>query len=118
MMTEPFVAMSKSDVRILGGAFDGIGSQFITGAWFVAKPWAAAHPALVTSVVNVLKRGAQWANAHHAESAQILVKYTKVDPKVASEMVRTLYPEAMDVASCSARSIWRRATGSSRPRSR
>lgn len=99
MMTEPFVAMNKDKIRILSGAFDGISPSFITGAWFVAKPWAAAHPALVSSVVGVLKRGAQWANTHHAESAKILVKYTKVDPQVASVMVRTEYPEQMDTAS-------------------
>ena len=99
MMTEPFVAMNKDKVRILSGAFDGISSSFITGAWFVAKPWAAAHPAIVSSVVDVLRRGAQWANRHHPESAKVLVKYTKVDPQVASVMVRTQYPEQMDVAS-------------------
>jgi hypothetical protein len=43
-------------------------------------------------------RVAVWANAHHAESAQILVRSAKLDPAIAAKMTRSTYGTSLDPA--------------------
>jgi hypothetical protein len=37
---------------------------------------------------------ALWANTHHAESAEILRRYSKITPEVMATMVRSTYGDA------------------------
>jgi hypothetical protein len=36
---------------------------------------------------------ARWANANHADTQAIILKYTKITPDVAAKMLRTTYGE-------------------------
>jgi hypothetical protein len=45
-----------------------------------------------------MKQTAEWANAHHPESAAILLKYTKLTPEIVAHMNRATYGTALEPA--------------------
>ena len=56
----------------------------------------AAHPDAAKKFVAVMQQTARWANAHHAESLQILRDVSKAD--FPSTMHRATYGESLDPA--------------------
>ncbi|MFN2450623.1 MAG: ABC transporter substrate-binding protein [Candidatus Baltobacteraceae bacterium] len=63
--------------RLMGNVYDAVAKEFVIGAWFTTSEWAKQHPDVVKRFAAVMLETATWANAHHAESAKILEKYTK-----------------------------------------
>jgi NitT/TauT family transport system substrate-binding protein len=92
------VALKKSNVRALGDPNADIAPRYLAGAWFTTRPFAERNVDAVKRFAEVIYEAGRWANGHHAESAQILAKYTKVDPELARSMIRADYAEQMDVA--------------------
>ena len=45
-----------------------------------------------------MHEAAVWGNANHAKSAEILLKYAKIDPELAANMVRIHYGERLSPA--------------------
>jgi len=56
--------------------------------WFATTAWADAHPDLVRRFAAAMRETALWANRNPAQSLPILVKYIKLDPQVARQVVR------------------------------
>jgi ABC-type nitrate/sulfonate/bicarbonate transport system substrate-binding protein len=52
----------------------------------------------VKKLVTVFAQAARWGNANHAQSAQILVKASKMPAEVADKMIRSFYGERLDAA--------------------
>ncbi len=94
-VTEPFLGGARKNGRVLGYGFDGISKRFIYSAWFGAPQWIKDHPDLAARFASVLHQTAVWANANPDKSAEILVKYTKIDPAVVATMTRTRYAEQL-----------------------
>jgi len=94
-VTEPFLASAKKNGRILATAFDAIAKEFLVGVWFASAPWAKDHPDLVSRFAAVMRETAAWANKNQAKSAEILVKYTKIDPAVVATTVRSRYADRL-----------------------
>lgn len=98
IVTEPFVTAAGGRLRELAPGMSSIGHEFVIGGWAVSKAWADANRATAQTFAEVFAKTARWANTHHAESAAILSKFTKVSPDVAARMVRTAYAEHVDLA--------------------
>jgi NitT/TauT family transport system substrate-binding protein len=92
-VAEPFLAVAKKNGRLLAYADDALGKEFLRTVWFATSDWARAHPDLVNRFAAVMQETATWANQkrNQAKSAEILVKYTKIDPTVVSSMIRAQY---------------------------
>jgi hypothetical protein len=43
-----------------------------------------------------MRQASEWANGHHSESAQMLVKHTKMSAEVANKIVRATYGLTLD----------------------
>jgi NitT/TauT family transport system substrate-binding protein len=84
---------AKQGCKAFAPVYDAIGKQFLIGAWFTTSSWAKAHPDLVKRFADVIEETAKWANTHHAESAQILSKYTKVP--IAPNIKRASFAERL-----------------------
>lgn len=96
LLAEPFLSRALAQGnRILGPAYDGIAKNFLIGAWFTTAAWAKAHPDLVKRFQASMLETATWANKHQAESAPILLKYTKI--AVSPNMKRAMYSQKMEV---------------------
>jgi NitT/TauT family transport system substrate-binding protein len=84
------------DGRVLADVYDAVGKNFLVGAWFTTTAWSRAHPDLARRFAAAIAQTATWANAHQAESARILEKYTKI--AIRSGMRRATWAERLDPA--------------------
>jgi NitT/TauT family transport system substrate-binding protein len=92
----PSLSAAKHTMRVAGDPFTAISPDFLIGAWFTSTSWAQAHPDLVKRFQAVMRETAAWANAHPAQSAQILAKYTKISPALLRTMARASYSPDVD----------------------
>ncbi len=96
VISEPSLAASLADVRVLAKPFELIGKRLMIGGWFATADWAKKNPAAVHAFATVIYQTARWANANHDKSAAILQKYTKIDDATVHRMVRVTYAESLD----------------------
>jgi NitT/TauT family transport system substrate-binding protein len=100
LISEPFVTFGKGLVRSLGAPYDAAadlakGKQFCVSVWYASQTWMEADPARARRAVNAIYDTARWANSHHDETFDILVRDGKLDPVKAAGMQRTLYATSM-----------------------
>jgi NitT/TauT family transport system substrate-binding protein len=75
--SDPNLGKPGDPLRQIGNVYDGIAGRFLPSVWFSTSDWIKAHPDEARKVAMVLREAATWANSHHRESAQMLLKYTK-----------------------------------------
>jgi NitT/TauT family transport system substrate-binding protein len=98
LMVEPLITAGSADVRRFGDAMGAISNRFITTGWFAGDAWLQTNPDVAARFVRAMLKTAAWANTHHPESAQILVRSAKLDPDIASKMTRSTYGTSMEPA--------------------
>lgn len=100
-ISEPFLAVVKNNVRILGYAHNAVAKQFLQSAWFTTPQWARDHQDAVKRFAAAMRETAVWANQkrNQAKSAEILAKYTKIDPAVIAAMERAVFAERLTASS-------------------
>ena len=92
MLAEPWQTTARNgDDRLFAKPFDSIAPEFNIGVWATTRAWAQAHPDAVKRFTGASYAAAKWANTHHDESALILAKYAKADPKVIGGMIRVVH---------------------------
>jgi ABC-type nitrate/sulfonate/bicarbonate transport system substrate-binding protein len=97
-IAEPFLSVARKTERVLGAPYDAIAKEFIVGAYFTNTAWAKDHADVLNRFIGAIHEAAVWANANHAKSAEILLKYAKMDPDAAANMVRVRYGETLTPA--------------------
>lgn len=98
-LTEPFqTAARNGDARLFAKPFDAIAPEFNIGVWITTRTWAQAHPDLVKKFVAAIYAGAKWTNAHQDQSALILAKVAKADPKLMTGITRSIQSTDLTVA--------------------
>ena len=98
IVAEPFIAAAKSDSRIFSDAYDAVGKRYLIGVYFATAPWAKAHADLVARIQGAIGKAADWANKNTAQSGEILVKYSKLDPALLKTMLRVQYATRFNAA--------------------
>ena len=98
LMVEPLITAGSPEVRQFGDAMGAISNRFITTGWFASDAWLQANPDIAARFVRAMLKTAAWANTHHAESAQILIRSAKLDPAIATKMTRSTYGTSLDPA--------------------
>jgi NitT/TauT family transport system substrate-binding protein len=79
VISEPYLTFALSNgCRLLAPTHDAIAKTFLVGAWFSTNAWAADHVDAIRRFRAVMVETARWAKTHHAESAKILERYTKL----------------------------------------
>jgi NitT/TauT family transport system substrate-binding protein len=96
ILIEPFIAGAGDDVTSIAPIDDFVAKRFLATGWMASDAWLAAHPDLALKFAAVMKQTAEWANGHHAESAAILLKYTKLTPEIVARMQRATYGTALE----------------------
>jgi NitT/TauT family transport system substrate-binding protein len=92
---EPFVT-AAGDLHSLGRAAEAVAPRYQATGWIANESWLATHADVALRFGVAIRKAAVWANAHHAESAAILLKYTKIDPSVVAKMHRVIYAIALE----------------------
>jgi NitT/TauT family transport system substrate-binding protein len=88
LLGEPFLTENKDDVHALGVPFDVVAKVFYIFGWFARRDWVAANTETAHKLASVFYDVARWGNAHHAESAAIESKVTKVPVEIVRTMAR------------------------------
>jgi NitT/TauT family transport system substrate-binding protein len=97
MLAEPWQTTARNGGdRLYAKPFDSIAPEFNIGVWATTRTWAQAHPDLVKRFAGAIYTAAKWANSHHDESALILAKYAKADPKVIGGMIRVIHSTSLE----------------------
>jgi NitT/TauT family transport system substrate-binding protein len=89
-------ALGNDKLRSVAHHFDGIAPRFMYTAWFTTKTYAAANPAVVKNVSAALKKAAVYVNAHHAQTADLIAKFTSLEPAQVSKMTRVEQGTTLD----------------------
>jgi len=98
VLIEPFLTAAADDVTPLVAVDDYVAQRFIATGWLASDAWLQAHPDVAARFAAVMRQTAEWANAHRSESAEILLRYTKLTPEIAAKMTRATYGTALDPA--------------------
>ncbi len=100
-ISEPFLAVVKKDVRVLGYAHNAVARQFLQTAWFSTTQWAKDHGDAVHRFAAAMRETALWANQkiNQEKSAEILAKYTKIDLGTVAAMERARFGDTLTAAS-------------------
>jgi NitT/TauT family transport system substrate-binding protein len=94
-VAEPQITEMKPIGRILGKPYDLLGEGWMIAGYFSTHQWADEHADLYRRFVSVLRETAQWANKNQDKSADILSKYTKLDPQLIRSGVRARFGEGV-----------------------
>src|SRR6185312_5426906 len=94
-IAEPFLTAARKTDRVLASPYDSVAKSFLVAAFFTMVPWAKEHPDVVNRFASAIHEAAVWANKNHQQSAEILLKYTKIDPSLVAQMTRSYYGERL-----------------------
>jgi ABC-type nitrate/sulfonate/bicarbonate transport system substrate-binding protein len=100
VMTEPAmtVALGSNNVKILADLDTVVAPVYVNSCWFAMHDLAQKNPELIRRFQSAIYAAQKWANGHHAESAAILAKYSKMDLDLVRRMNRTTFSEGLRVA--------------------
>ncbi len=82
-------ALASGKLRILARTFDAISPRFMFTAWFTTRTYAQQNRAAVESFARIVRSSASYVNAHHAETAEAISKFSGIEPAVVRRMSRT-----------------------------
>jgi NitT/TauT family transport system substrate-binding protein len=82
------LAMATGKYKVLGNTSSVVAPHWLTSVWFSTDAYVQQNPDATRRFVSAIRQGAMWSNSHIAQSSDILVKYTKLDPDLAGRMVR------------------------------
>lgn len=94
---DPTLGGPADPLRVVASTFDAVATRFAPSVWFTTTDWVARHPASARSFIAALRDTAAWANAHRAESAVILAKYTHQSPDAIARIARATFGERLTV---------------------
>lgn len=96
MIAEPFLEAAKPQVKFVAPVDDAISPRFMSTGWIATNDWIKNHPVEAAKFNAVMRKTAIWANAHQKESAQILLRHTRITPETAATMSRVEYATSLD----------------------
>jgi NitT/TauT family transport system substrate-binding protein len=97
-IAEPQITEAKADSRVLGKAYDVLGEGWMIAGYFTTRQWADSHLELLHKFQAAMRATAAWANANPDKSADILAKYTKLDPALVRASNRAKFGETLTPA--------------------
>jgi NitT/TauT family transport system substrate-binding protein len=95
-LTEPQLAQSKNDVRILAKNYDAIHDTLLINSHFGPSAWLDKNASLARAFIATLREAAIWSNKNRAATGSIIERLAKLAPGTASRMNRTVYGEVLD----------------------
>jgi NitT/TauT family transport system substrate-binding protein len=98
-VNEPVLSAALADatLRSLGAHFSGIAPRFMYTAWFTTKTYAAANTVTVKKIAQSLSKAADYVNGHHAQTIDLIAKFTSLEPAQVAKMTRVEQGTALDV---------------------
>lgn len=89
-------AIDSGKVRLLSHMQDAFGVNFLVTAWFTTSDFIAKNRVAVRSFVKAFRESAVYVNAHHADTVDLIAKFTAVEPSVIEKMARVTIGTVLD----------------------
>jgi NitT/TauT family transport system substrate-binding protein len=86
-------ALRANEIKIIGDPTSEIAPRVLSGLWFTTHDFARKNPEAVKRFAAAIYQTGRWANRHHAESAPIVAKYTKLPIEDVNVMMRADFAE-------------------------
>ena len=96
---EPFLTAGAGNCTSSARAGESVAPRYQATGWIASESWLQSHADLALRFATAIHRTAVWANAHHKESAAILLKFLKIDPSIVSHMHRVTYAVNLEPSS-------------------
>jgi NitT/TauT family transport system substrate-binding protein len=84
-------ALSTAKYRGLGSIADAIASRFLTSAWFANADFVRKNPDTVRRFVDVVREASVYANGHHAETVDLLARFSGAEGATIARMARSQF---------------------------
>lgn len=100
LLVEPAytVALEQYAVRPIAALDTIIGAPYLISCWFTTRDFADKHPEHIDRYTRTMYATQRWANAHKAETAVILSKYSKLDIALVRSMTRCIWADQLRAA--------------------
>jgi ABC-type nitrate/sulfonate/bicarbonate transport system substrate-binding protein len=88
VVIEPFLqlAVAGGKVRAVCDPISGIATHFMQSAWFTSVDFAAKNPDAIDHFIHAMREASAYANAHHAETASMVLKFINIDVPMTSRI--------------------------------
>jgi NitT/TauT family transport system substrate-binding protein len=92
-IADPFLslALASGEARIFAPDGDAIGAEWVEGGYFCTIDYAKRNVAVLRKFAGVIAEAGRWANAHPDAASQILLKFSKAEPR--KTMFHTVFPD-------------------------
>jgi NitT/TauT family transport system substrate-binding protein len=98
LLSEPFITMSRADIRNVGDPLDAIAKEFLVSVWYASKSWIENDRDRARKIVAAIYDTARWANTHRPETFAILVRDAKLDADKVKGMGRVTFATSLTPA--------------------
>jgi NitT/TauT family transport system substrate-binding protein len=89
-------ALASGQVRLLGQSFSAIAPRFMAAAFFSTADWLAKNRDAANRFRKTLEEASKYVNDHHAETADMVARFSGLDPKALSDMQRSELSTTLD----------------------
>jgi NitT/TauT family transport system substrate-binding protein len=90
------LALASGKVRVIGHSFEAIATRFMSAVFFCTADYLAKNRDAVARFRRVLYESDAYINSHHAETVDLLSRYTGIEPKVIAAMPRATLGTTLD----------------------
>jgi NitT/TauT family transport system substrate-binding protein len=88
-------ALRANNVRVFVDPMQYIAPRFMYSGWFAQPSFVERNPDLIKRFTQAMYAVAKWSNAHHAETAVVIAKFTKLDVGDVTRMIRADFSESL-----------------------
>ncbi len=89
-------ALAAGKVRVIGHSFEAIAPRFMSAVYFCLADYLARNRDAVGRFRRVLYESDAYINTHHAETVEMLSRYTGIEPKVIAALPRATLGTTLD----------------------
>jgi NitT/TauT family transport system substrate-binding protein len=100
MLRPPFLTLAtrSGKFRVIGKPLDVIAPRFLLSCWVATVEYIEKNPEAVKAFVAGIVDGGTYANAHQADTVDMVAQFTKQDPAQLREGVRTIVSTGISLA--------------------
>jgi NitT/TauT family transport system substrate-binding protein len=89
-------AIDAKQTRVLAHPFDAVAPSFMYSGWFATAAWTSAHVKETAAFAHAMHDAAAYVNAHEAQTAPLLAKFTAIDAGEIAKMTRVENGSVLD----------------------
>jgi NitT/TauT family transport system substrate-binding protein len=89
-------ALTSGKLRLLGQSFSAIAPRFMAAAFFSTADWLAKNRDAANRFRKVMEASSAYVNSHHAETVDMIARYSGLDPKSLANMQRSELSTTLD----------------------